>query len=130
MGAAAGGAIGHNSVKCVSYPPRYHPRANCHWVQEYSGDRTHSFEVCRGSDGVWRASESPVGSKLSEGDTIMPRQRRYAKAPLAGAAAAMALTAGAAPASPPPSRDSIRRRPANTPTVAIATAPVASCWGR
>jgi hypothetical protein len=56
VGAAAGGAIGHNSVKCVSYPPHYRPRANCHWVQEYSGGRTHSFEVCRGSDGVWRAS--------------------------------------------------------------------------
>jgi hypothetical protein len=56
VGAVAGHEIGKNSVKCVSYPPHYHPRANCHWVQQYYDGRNHDFEVCRDADGVWRPS--------------------------------------------------------------------------
>ena len=56
VGAVAGHAIAKGTVRCVSYPSRYRPRPNCHWVeQDYSG-RRHSFEHCRGHDGVWRPS--------------------------------------------------------------------------
>lgn len=56
VGAVAGHQIGKSSVRCISYPSRYRPRPHCHWVeQDYSG-RRHSFELCRGGDGVWRPS--------------------------------------------------------------------------
>jgi len=55
-GALAGHEVGRHSVKCLAYPARYRPRAQCRWVeQDYSG-RPHQFEVCRGADGVWRPS--------------------------------------------------------------------------
>lgn len=56
VGAVAGHEIAKRRVKCVDYPRRVSARANCHWVQEYYGGRNHSFEVCRGRDGVWRPS--------------------------------------------------------------------------
>jgi len=56
VGAVAGHEIGKNSVKCLSYPPHYHPRKNCHWVQQYYDGRNHDFEVCRDADGDWRPS--------------------------------------------------------------------------
>lgn len=60
VGAVAGHQIAKNNVKCGSYPKRVsrssYQRNNCRWVQEYYGGRNHSFEVCRGRDGVWRPS--------------------------------------------------------------------------
>ncbi len=60
VGAVAGHQIAKNNVKCGSYPKRVarssYQRSNCRWVQEYYGGRNHSFEVCRGRDGVWRPS--------------------------------------------------------------------------
>jgi hypothetical protein len=60
VGAVAGHQIAKNTVKCGSYPKRVsrssYQRKNCRWVQEYYGGRNHSFEVCRGRDGVWRPS--------------------------------------------------------------------------
>jgi uncharacterized protein YcfJ len=57
VGAVAGHEIAKRNVHCTAYPSRisYH-RANCKWVSEYYGGRNHSFEVCRGRDGVWRPS--------------------------------------------------------------------------
>ena len=57
VGAVAGHAVGKSSVRCAAYPRRisYH-RPNCRWVEEYYGGGDHSFEVCRGHDGVWRPS--------------------------------------------------------------------------
>jgi hypothetical protein len=59
-GAVAGHQIGKHQVNCTGYPRRIsqtrYSRANCRWVQEYYGGRNHSFEVCRGRDGVWRPS--------------------------------------------------------------------------
>lgn len=60
VGAVAGHQIAKSRVKCGSYPQRVSrssfQRNNCRWVQEYYGGRNHSFEVCRGRDGVWRPS--------------------------------------------------------------------------
>lgn len=56
VGAVAGHQIAKSRVKCLDYPHRVSARANCRWVQEYYGGRNHSFEVCRGRDGVWRPS--------------------------------------------------------------------------
>jgi hypothetical protein len=56
IGAVAGHQIGKSSVRCVSYPPGYRPRAHCHWVENDYGGRRHEYEICRGADGVWRAS--------------------------------------------------------------------------
>ena len=60
VGAVAGHEIGKRRVKCETYPSRIkqtqYSRNNCQWVQEYYGNRDHSFEVCRGKDGVWRPS--------------------------------------------------------------------------
>jgi hypothetical protein len=57
VGAVAGHEIAKRNVHCVAYPTRISAhKANCRWVQEYYGGRNHSFEVCRGRDGVWRPS--------------------------------------------------------------------------
>ncbi|HQN50108.1 MAG TPA: glycine zipper 2TM domain-containing protein [Phenylobacterium sp.] len=60
VGAVAGHEIGKRRVKCDAYPTRIkqtkYSRANCQWVEETYGGRDHSFEVCRGNDGVWRPS--------------------------------------------------------------------------
>jgi len=60
VGAVAGHQIGRSRVTCGNYPRRIrqteYSRSRCHWVQEYDGRRTQSFEVCRGRDGVWRPS--------------------------------------------------------------------------
>lgn len=60
VGAVAGHEIAKRNVKCGAYPKRVsrnsYQRNNCRWVQEYYGGRNHSFEVCRGRDGVWRPS--------------------------------------------------------------------------
>jgi hypothetical protein len=57
VGAVAGHEIAKRNVHCVPYPTRISAhKANCRWVQEYYGGRNHSFEVCRGRDGVWRPS--------------------------------------------------------------------------
>lgn len=56
VGAVAGHQIAKHNAKCVAYPRRVSQRSGCRWVQEYYGGRTHSFEVCRGRDGVWRPS--------------------------------------------------------------------------
>lgn len=60
VGAVAGHEIAKRRVQCSSYPRRVsqtsYSRSRCHWVQEYYGGRSHSFEVCRGRDGVWRPS--------------------------------------------------------------------------
>lgn len=59
-GAVAGNQIAKRRVQCGAYPKRVaqtkYSRSNCRWVQEYYGGRNHSFEVCRGRDGVWRPS--------------------------------------------------------------------------
>ena len=34
----------------------YSQPSNCRWVQDNYGGRNHSYEVCRGRDGVWRPS--------------------------------------------------------------------------
>lgn len=57
VGAVAGHEIAKRNVRCVNYPTRISShRANCRYVQETYGGRNHSFEVCRGRDGVWRPS--------------------------------------------------------------------------
>jgi uncharacterized protein YcfJ len=60
VGAAAGNQVGRNRINCKGYPSRVaqtsYSRNNCQWVSEYYGGRDHSFEVCRGRDGVWRPS--------------------------------------------------------------------------
>ena len=64
IGGVVGGAVGHqvgkHLVKCAAYPSRVsqtaYSKASCRWVQEYYNNRDHSFEVCRGRDGVWRPS--------------------------------------------------------------------------
>ena len=56
VGAVAGHEIGRSSVRCVAYPPRFHARRNCHWVEQDYHGREHQFELCRGADGVWRPS--------------------------------------------------------------------------
>lgn len=57
VGAVAGHEIAKRNVHCVAYPARISAhKANCRWVKEYYGGRNHSFEVCRGRDGVWRPS--------------------------------------------------------------------------
>lgn len=71
VGAVAGHEIGKRNSKCSNYRPAprpayrssnnyqrssYSPPSNCRWVQDYYGGRNHSYEVCRGRDGVWRPS--------------------------------------------------------------------------
>ena len=60
VGAAAGNQVGRNRINCKGYPSRVaqsnYSRKNCQWVSESYGGRNHSFEVCRGRDGVWRPS--------------------------------------------------------------------------
>ncbi|MFN3514150.1 MAG: glycine zipper 2TM domain-containing protein [Phenylobacterium sp.] len=74
VGAVAGHQIAKNNTKCAPPPPRrvatqgaavqrssqqrnvYAQPSNCRWVQDQYGGRTHSFEVCRSPDGVWRPS--------------------------------------------------------------------------
>jgi len=60
VGAVAGHQIARHRVSCGNYPRRIrqteYSRSRCHWVQEYDGRRSQSFEVCRGRDGVWRPS--------------------------------------------------------------------------
>ena len=74
VGAVAGHEIGKRNSKCSSYRPAPAPRpaayrssnnyqrssysqpSNCRWVQDNYGGRNHSYEVCRGRDGVWRPS--------------------------------------------------------------------------
>ncbi|HEY2179764.1 MAG TPA: hypothetical protein VGH15_14415 [Caulobacteraceae bacterium] len=55
-GAQAGQSIGAKSVKCLAYPRRYHARRACHWIEDDSDGAPRQFELCRGADGVWRAS--------------------------------------------------------------------------
>jgi hypothetical protein len=48
---------GQGSVQCLAYPPRVETHQhNCRWVQDAYDGAAHQFEVCRGSDGVWRPS--------------------------------------------------------------------------
>ena len=74
VGAVAGHEIGKRNSKCSNYRPASAPRpaadrsssnyqrssysqpSNCRWVQDNYGGRNHSYEVCRGRDGVWRPS--------------------------------------------------------------------------
>lgn len=72
VGAVAGHQIAKSNAKCANYRPAPRPAArssnnyqrsnyaqassNCRWVQENYGGRNHSYEVCRGRDGVWRPS--------------------------------------------------------------------------
>ena len=74
VGAVAGHEIGKRNSKCSNYRPAPAPRpaayrsssnyqrssysqpSNCRWVQDNYGGRNHSYEVCRGRDGVWRPS--------------------------------------------------------------------------
>lgn len=64
LGGVVGGVVGHqvgkHNVKCTPYPRRisqtHYSRNNCRWVEEYYEGRSHSLEVCRGRDGVWRPS--------------------------------------------------------------------------
>lgn len=71
VGAVAGHEIGKRNSKCSNYRPAPRPAyrssnnyqrssysapSNCRWVQDYYGGRNHSYEVCRGRDGVWRPS--------------------------------------------------------------------------
>jgi hypothetical protein len=71
VGAVAGHEIGKRNSKCSNYRPAPRPAArtssnyqrssysqpsNCRWVQDNYGGRNHSYEVCRGRDGVWRPS--------------------------------------------------------------------------
>ena len=69
VGAVAGHQIAKSNAKCSGYRPAPRPAArtsnyqrssyapaasNCRWVQDNYGGRNHSYEVCRGRDGVWR----------------------------------------------------------------------------
>lgn len=73
VGAVAGHEVGKRRAKCAGYAPSRSTApapsrsvtrtssaapapSNCRWVQEYYGGRNHSYEVCRGRDGVWRPS--------------------------------------------------------------------------
>lgn len=56
VGAVAGNQIAKRNVRCTSYPASVAQRSNCHWITETYDGRDHSFEVCRGRDGVWRPS--------------------------------------------------------------------------
>ena len=60
-GAGVGYAVGQGSVTCIDYPPQVtqtdYSRDHCRWVQQSPQDgKPRQFEVCRNSDGVWRAS--------------------------------------------------------------------------
>jgi hypothetical protein len=69
VGAVAGHQIGKRNAKCDNYRPApraayrsnsgyqrssYNQPSNCRWVEDNYGGRNHSYEVCRGRDGVWR----------------------------------------------------------------------------
>ena len=56
VGAVAGHEIGRNSVRCLTYPHRFHPRSHCRWVEQDWGGRPHQVELCRDPGGVWRPS--------------------------------------------------------------------------
>lgn len=56
IGGAAGAVIGHqvgkHNYKCPAPPSHYRTRSGCRWIEENG----RGFEVCKGSDGVWRPS--------------------------------------------------------------------------
>lgn len=67
VGAVAGHQIAKKNVKCAPYrsattsqrraaSTRTGSSSNCRWVEERYGGRDHSYQVCRGRDGVWRPS--------------------------------------------------------------------------